>query len=879
MKRCSYLDVQGKAFRPRLSKLCVALASVFLAGYCYAEEATGADLVVATRENEPVSVPVVFNSAFLRGRSGVQTDLSTFENDNGLLPGEYAVDIFLNGNFIQNKKISFKGTSVPGKTRPCISREFLVEAGVHDEVITMEPQQDCGFVEDTVKGGQVALDASRMRLDLTIPQAYLNRTVKGYVPRSAWDSGDPVAYVNYSGSYYHNSSSYSSNSLNSTYFYLQGGLNIGPWQLRNVSSVRNTPRSGTKFTGGNTYLQRALPDIRSTLMIGETSTSGTLFDSIAFRGIRLTSDERMLSPNQQGYAPVIRGTAGSNARVVVRQGASVVYETTVPPGEFVIDDLYPTQNSGDLNVQVTEASGQIHSFTVPFSAVSTSLRPGLSRYSLTAGRTNVSFQNAADVNFIEATYERGINNLLTVNGGLLGASNRYYSLSAGGVLATRVGAFGANVNFAKSDLKTLPSSTGWQFKGTYNATYSPTGTSVTLGAYRYSTSGYISLLDSLAGGQTPYYYIDDTGKYVRSDTFRQKSRFELSLNQPLGKVGSVYMNAIRQNYYGNFSANTQFQAGFQSSIGRVAYNIGFSRQLQPSSTLNGADKSQNIVTVGLVIPLDRILNRNSTLTTGVSHYSDEGSLFQTNLTGSFGSGQEYSYNINQSTDQRSHVNSGGASLSRNTSFGTFGAGYTKSTGSSAVTATARGVVVADRQGVLAGPYVGDTFGIIDAPGAAGAKLTSASGVVLNGAGRAIVPSLSPYRYNVVTLDPTGMAGNAELEETQKRVAPYAGAVPRIQFKTRRGYPLLISAQLEDGRTLPIGGKVMDAGGNEVGVVGQGSQLYARVGDTDGKLLVTWGQADSSKCTLGYRVPPQDAEKTLVRLQGVCQSQAGGLTTE
>ncbi|WP_233873425.1 fimbria/pilus outer membrane usher protein [Paraburkholderia adhaesiva] len=879
MKRRSYLDVQGKTFRPRLSRLSVALASAIFAGHCYADTAAESDLVVVAHAKEPVSVPVVFNSAFLRGHSGTQTDLATFENDNGLLPGEYTVDIFLNGNFIQNKKISFQGTSVPGKTRPCISHELLSEAGVQEEFIKMEPQQDCGFVEDTVRSSQEALDASRMRLDLTIPQAYLKRTVKGYVPRSAWDSGDPVAYINYSGSYYNNSSSYGSNSLNSTYFYLQGGLNIGPWQLRNVSSVRSTSRSGTRFTGGNTYLQRALPDIRSTLLIGETSTSGTLFDSIGFRGIRISSDERMLSPNQQGYAPVIRGTAGSNARVVVRQGASVVYETTVPPGEFVIDDLYPTQNSGDLNVQVTEASGQIHSFTVPFSAISTSLRPGLSRYSFTAGRTNVSFQNARDVNFVEATYERGINNLLTVNGGLLGASNKYYSLSGGGVLATSLGAFGASVNYSKSDIKTLPTSSGWQFKGMYNATYGPTDTSITLGAYRYSTSGYISLLDSLAGGKTPYYYIDDTGTYVRSDTFRQKSRFELSVNQPLGNVGSVYLNTIRQNYYGNFSANTQFQIGFQSSIGRVAYNIGFSRQIQPSSTRNGVDKSQNVVTLGLVIPLDRILNRNSTLSTGMSHYSNEGTLYQTNLTGSFGSGQEYSYNINQATDQRSHVNSGGVSLSRNTSFGTFGAGYTKSTGASAFTATARGVVVADRKGVMMGPYVGDTFGIIDAPGAAGAKLTSASGVVLNRAGRAIIPSLSPYRYNLVTLDPSGMAGNAELEETQKRVAPYAGAVPRIQFKTRRGYPVLISAQMEDGRTLPIGGKVMDAGGNEVGVVGQGSQLYARVGETDGKLLVSWGQADSSKCTLRYGIPPQDAEKTLVRMHGVCQSQAGDGATE
>jgi outer membrane usher protein len=866
MKRRSFKASRSRVFAPRLSTLFAALVPIFLAQQSWADVPNAQDSSSA-QDDEKGAAPaatVTFNSAFLRGSNGAAVDLSAFEDDNGILPGDYDVDVYVNGEFLQNQKLSFRGSSAREKAHPCLSRQFLETAGVLDEFISMEPQMECGFIDEIVRGSRDTLDTSRMRLDLTIPQAYMRRVVKGYVPMSAWDAGEPVAFINYSGNYYNNSYGNSGGSLNSTYFNLQGGLNVGKWQLRNSSAFRYTPRNGSQFTSGNTYLQRALPNMRSNLLLGEASTSGTIFDSIGFRGARLSSDDRMLSPNQQGYAPVIRGTAGSNARVVVRQGANVVYETSVPPGDFVIDDLYPTLNSGDLTVEVTEASGRTSSFTVPFSAVSTSLRPGLARYSVTAGRTHASYNNTDDVSFVEATYERGINNQLTLNGGLLGASNRYYSLAAGGVLATTLGAFGAGVNYARSNTANLASS-GWQFKAVYNATYSPTGTSVMLGAYRYSTSGYISLLDSLAAGNAPY-YINDAGAHIRSDSFRQRSRFELSVNQPLGRIGSIHASTIRQDYYGAFKPNTQYQVNFQSSVGPVAYSIGFGRQTQASSWGNGAQGSQNFFMLSAVIPL----GKNNTVSTGATHYSGDGTLFQTNLSGGFGADRRYSYNINQSTDQRNHVTSGGVNVSRNSSFGTFGAGYTKSSDSSSFSATARGVLVADRHGVLAGPYVGDTFGIVEAPGAEGARLTSASGVVLNRSGRAIIPSLSPYRYNFVTLDPTGMPGNAELEETQKRVAPYAGAVPRIQFKTRRGYPVLISAELPGGKPLPLGAKVVDEAGDEVGVVGQGSQLYARVVESHGKLLAVWGKDEGEKCTLDYGVPKQDETRTLIRMHGICQ---------
>lgn len=96
--------------------------------------------------------------------------------------------------------------------------------------------------------------------------------------------------------------------------------------------------------------------------MGETSTKGQLFDTVPFKGAELVNDGRMLLQSQRGYAPDIRGIARANACVTVRQNGRIIYEITVSPGAFAIDDLYPTEYAGNLDVTVTEADGSSQNF-------------------------------------------------------------------------------------------------------------------------------------------------------------------------------------------------------------------------------------------------------------------------------------------------------------------------------------------------------------------------------------------------------------------------------------------------------------------------------------------------------------------------------------
>ncbi|MCV5779263.1 fimbria/pilus outer membrane usher protein, partial [Escherichia coli] len=67
-----------------------------------------------------------------------------------------------------------------------------------------------------------------------------------------------------------------------------------------------------------------------------------------------------------------------------------------------------------LDVTVTEANGAVSRFSVPFSAVPESMRPGTSRYNVEVGKTQDS---GDDSMFGDLTWQHGMTNTLTFNSG------------------------------------------------------------------------------------------------------------------------------------------------------------------------------------------------------------------------------------------------------------------------------------------------------------------------------------------------------------------------------------------------------------------------------------------------------------------------------
>lgn len=139
----------------------------------------------------------------------------------------------------------------------------------------------------------------------------------------------------------------------------------------------------------------------------------------------------MLPTGSTGYAAVIRGTANSNAKVSVVQSGNKIYETSVPPGPFEINDLSTTGYGNDLIVTVEESDGSKRTFTVPFSSVTQMLRHGSARWDFGVGELNDdSLAERPKIGY--GTLYYGINNTFTGYAGVQYSDMDFYAGIAGG---------------------------------------------------------------------------------------------------------------------------------------------------------------------------------------------------------------------------------------------------------------------------------------------------------------------------------------------------------------------------------------------------------------------------------------------------------------
>ena len=814
---------------------------------------------------------VEFNPAFFPdGADGQQVDIAKFSQGNIVLPGNYRSDVYLNGQWIGRESLEFAAAEGRDSAQMCLERDTLIRLGINLEA-AQEPSTDtgtpaaapfdrCADIASYLPGASSQFDSGENRLDLQVPQIYLARKARGYVDPKHWDSGIDAAFVRYNANTF--ATQTNGRSLDSHYLGLNTGLNLGDWHWRHSGSFSRTDNA-SGYQSSSTYVQRELSPLQSQLMVGEIYTPGTLFDSVRLRGASLFSDDRMLPDSQTGFAPVVRGIAETNARVTVRQRGVLLDEVSVAPGPFVLNDLFPTGYGGDLTVTVTEADGRQREFIVPFAANANLLRAGYSRYSLSAGQLDeIGVRHPPRL--MQATFQHGFNNLLTgYTGAVLG--DDYQSQLLGSALNTPFGAVSLDVTNSTAKLPGHGARDGRSVQLRYSKNFTETGTHFALGAYRYSTQGFLSVGDA---ARVRDLAIDGLNL---DNLSRLRDRMDISLNQSVG-TGTAYLTGSSQNYWNRSSGNLTFTAGYTSSWRGLHYTVSAQQTKDLIS-----DRIDKQVELTVSLPLGST-PRSPTLTT-TAYRGNQSSGERINLGGTLGERNEFSYGVGGSRVQGSG-NATSADLRYQANHGVLSAGYGQSNTYRAMSLGMTGGIVAHAGGVTFAPELGDTVGLVQAPDARGARINGNHSAQIGESGFAVVPHLTPYRQNVVELDPKDLSVDVELKTAAQNVAPRAGSVVKLQFETISGQALLISAQREDGSPLPFGADVFDEGGANVGVVGQGGKAFVRVTRTQGELTIKWGSQANAQCRLGYDLGPQDADEAAKRLRqldaGTCR--ADGLNT-
>lgn len=809
----------------------------------------------------------LFNPAFLNdiNASGARVDLSAYEQSNSQAPGVYKVDVFINGEFIETSDVVF--TTLKKESNdlvPCFSLDKLNSYGIRTKAIKSLKVDENGCVDlKQIPEAGSQFNFNLQQLKLSIPQAALVATVRGYVDPKYYDNGITSLFLNYRA---YGSKGYSrdNNPDNETYsLNLLPGLNIGAWRLRNYSTWnKSSNNNNDSWDTVYTYSERNIIPLKSVLTLGEKFTSSDIFDSVPFKGAQLSTDESMDAESLQGYAPVVRGIAKTNAKVLIKQNGYTIYQSFVPAGAFEITDLYSTGGSGDLEVEVEEADGSKQQFVVPYASLPVLRREGSLKYSITSGLYRPSDDEVDETPFTQATASYGLPLNTTLYGGFQAAS-KYQAITAGiGNNLGDLGAVSVDVTQAWSKLKNRDDLSGQSIRFRYSKNLSSTGTNVSIAGYRYSTSGFMTLNDTLDTYRDSYSYnmID-----------RLKSRSELTISQNLpDQWGYINVGGYIEDYWNQKRKTTSANIGYSNSWKGISYSLNYAYNQYSSEY---SDKqNEKLFSLNVSVPFSAFM-QNTWLNYGMTTSSPGSTANTVGLTGTALEGNNLSWNVQQAYDNRNYA-SGSAGVDYSGTYGEVYANYDYDNSRQNINYGASGSMILHEDGLTFGQAFSDSAILVKVPGVNGARISNDVGVFTDYRGYTIVPNVALYRRNDVSLDTETMPDNAEIEVATTSVIPSRGSITRAEFSANVGLRAFLTLIDSSGKSIPFGATVSYLstvnGQSSNGIVSDGGQVYMSGLDESGTLDVQWGRNNHQKCKAQYQLKSNSAVNGITQANSICR---------
>ncbi len=800
-----------------------------------------------------------------------KVDLSYFSAPGKGPPGKYQVDVFVNREKIDNRLLFFsadpQGNLVPELTLKQYEALGLKIAALPD---MKEFSPDQVVTNITQYGVTTYLDINKLRLDIGIPQELLNIRAKDYIDPAFWDAGMPAAFVSYdlSGSQtYHLQKNQDNRERERQFLNLRNGINFAGWRLRNYSTWQHDSTGKNEFDSLQNWLERDIVSLRSTIAAGDTSTASDAMDSFSFRGISLRSQAAMLAPSEQGYVPVIRGIAMTpNARVSIRQGDTLIYETYVPAGAFALTDIVMS-GGGRLDIQVTESDGRIQRFSQYFGHLSIMQREGHLNYEFALGEYRQPGRyDTYHPRFAQMTSLYGLTSGLTLYGGGIVADDYSAGTVGAGITLGAFGTVALDVSHANSILNTGDNKNGQALRIQYNKNFNDTGTHFTMASWQYQDEGYYTFTDA-----------GNLRRRVRKDSpwgwelhKQKKSKIQLDIQQKIGPLGSLSLNAWQQDYYDR-SYQQSAGASWNVSIAQVSLGLNYSlSEYKDRKTLYTRDHNINL-TVSL--PLSVFSSSNSAYASWSLMHNKAGHTKQVlSLSGSALEQHNLSYSLQQ---YYSNVNKEGYGGSLAAGFrgraGEVNAAWSYGKDSRRISYGAKGSVVAHPYGITLSQRLAEGSGyvLVRAPGASGVGVTNKSGVATDWRGYTVVPSVQAYRKNRITLDPATYSAELDMASNSLQVIPMKEALVLADYQIRKGARALFTLIKQDGAMVPFGATASVAG-SRVGIVGDNGALYLAGLEQEGIIDAVWGTGAGESCRGRYNLTAAQHVQGISMLVLQCQ---------
>ncbi|WWV25774.1 fimbria/pilus outer membrane usher protein [Yersinia enterocolitica] len=187
-------------------------------------------------------------------------------------------------------------------------------------------------------------------------------------------------------------------------------------------------------------------------------------------------------------------------------------------------------------------------------------------------------------------------------------------------------------------------------------------------------------------------------------------------------------------------------------------------------------------------------------------------------------------------------------------------GYSYGSQSRSLNMGGNGAVVVHPGGVTLSQMLGNSAAIVSAPGAGGVSVMNGN-VRTDSRGYAVVPYLSNYQNNSISLNPTTLPDDVDITHSSLNVYPTKGAVVMANFATRVGYQALVTLQ-QGHQPLPFGALVTvdnaSDGETNTGIVGDNGQVYLSGLPEKGQLKVKWGSSAEQQCRAVFNLNKVEA---------------------
>ncbi|HEY2453100.1 MAG TPA: fimbria/pilus outer membrane usher protein [Scandinavium sp.] len=770
-----------------------------------------------------------FESGFFTaaGLEDTNTDLSLFNRGATFLPGNYTLAVYVNESYITQRNITFKINEADGELSPCFSEEDLSALGIvlpYESISgCITPQQKDRFFWH--------VDMSSMRLKLTLPQIYTRYSDIFITPWQSWSDGLTAALFNYNYNYSQNDSQKGMDT--NQYLGLEGGLNLHGFRLRNSSVWSKSHGQQSQFDSLRTYVQKDFHYLQGgEITAGQAWSDGSLFESVPFKGVMLSSVDSMLKNEYRNFVPAVRGVVNTqSATVSVKKNGRVIYQTSLPSGPFALEGIM-TNGGGDYLIDVKESDGSSRQYVQSSDSLPELQSAGRLKYTLASGRSDLSSANNAYFNQFSLFY--GLSEGLTVYGGST-LANDYQAYSLGlGKMVEGLGAFSADVTASKAELLNHEPDSGQSLRASYYKDFDATATSFGLFAYRYSSRGYLSFDDFLQYNHQEY-----SGQ-------NKKNRFQISMTQGLDTFGSLSLNASRETYWSKTDNADSYRINHNISYNRYSLNTYFEK----SKTIE--NKSDSVIGLAFSLSLyeegrggalsERLIRDNGNLSS------------QTSLNLSPLSDNRLGVSINGSKAEKEQEMFG-ISSTYSGKLAELSTGYYKSASSRRINAGIMGGGIVHQGGATLGRRIAmdSPVALINTNGAAEIKVTNGENISTDPFGYAIVSNLIAYQHNQLSIDTLSLGPGMDSTETDKLVVPKKGAVVPINFKVNRGNRALFQVY-HKSKPIPLGAVASNThsdGSVDTVFFADRGQVYFSGIQNSGEIKVMWGKNQDASCRFNF----------------------------